>query len=225
MAFARAVSDQSRGGWVAPDNGRVTLAEYAMKWLDTRLTSRGEHLRPKTRDLYESCLRLHILPPLGALPLGRLNTATVRSWHSSLLAKGCGRPLAAKCYRLLRTILGTAMEDGLVVANPCSIKGAGVEPTNERELPTLAEVFAIADAISPQFRAMVLLAAFGGLRRGELRVLLPVLESHLARWAGPGQDGLIFPGARGGPCGSVSGSGSGREPGTPLAWTMSTCTT
>lgn len=77
----------------------------------------------------------------------------------------------AKCYRLLRTILNTAVEDGLIVANPCAIKGAGVEPADERPLPTLAQVYELAATVQPQFRALVLLAAFGGMRRGELLAL------------------------------------------------------
>ncbi|MGI8792332.1 MAG: site-specific integrase [Acidimicrobiales bacterium] len=171
VAFAAAITDQAKGAWVAPDKGRVTLNEYAPKWLATRLTSRGEPLRPKTLELYDSFLRLHILPTLGPMPLGRLTTATIRSWHSGLLNQGPGAASVAKCYRLLRTILATAIEDGVIVANPCSIKGAGVEATQERTLPTLAEVYALADTIRPQLRAFVLLAAFGGLRRGELLAL------------------------------------------------------
>lgn len=128
-------------------------------------------MRPKTVELYESFLRLHILPTLGPVPLGRLTTATVRSWHAALLAQGPGTASVAKCHRLLRTILGTAVEEGVIVANPCSIRGAGVESTEERTRPTLAEVYGLADAIQPQLRAFVLLAAFGGLRRGELLAL------------------------------------------------------
>ena len=79
-----------------------------------------------------------------------------------------GASSVAKCYRLLRTILNTAVEDGLIVANPCTIKGAGVEPADERPLPTLKQVSALATEVKPQYRALVLLAAFGGLRRGEL---------------------------------------------------------
>ena len=112
VAFAAAVSAQQRSGWVAPEKGRVTLEDYARQWLDTRLTSRGERLRPKTRELYEGFLRLHILPTLGPVGLGRLTTAGIRSWHADLLADGPGASSAAKCYRLLRTILSTAVEDG-----------------------------------------------------------------------------------------------------------------
>jgi integrase len=167
-AFASATSDQQKGAWVAPDKGRVTLDDYARQWLETRLTRKGERLRPKTRQLYEGFLRLHILPTLGSAPLARLTTSGIRSWHAGLLAEGLGASSVAKCYRLLRTILNTAVEDGLIVANPCTIKGAGVEPADERPLPTLAQVNALATEVKPQYRALILLAAFGGLRRGEL---------------------------------------------------------
>ncbi len=112
-AYANAVADQCRGVWVDPRHGRLTLAEYAPTWLAARLTSSGQPLRPRVRDLYESELRLHILPSLGRLELGRLNTSIVRAWHTDLLAHGPGPSTVAKCYRLLRAILGTAVEDGL----------------------------------------------------------------------------------------------------------------
>jgi integrase len=71
----------------------------------------------------------------------------------------------------VRTLLTTAVEDGLIVVSPCSIKGAGVEPNDERSLPTIEQVYELAAAVEPQFRALVLLAAFGGPRRGELLAL------------------------------------------------------
>lgn len=146
----------------------MTLDDYAGAWLASRLTSRGEPLRPRVRDLYDGYLRLHMLPELGPVPLGRLSTATVRQWHAGLLAHGRGPSTVTKCYRLLRAILNTAVEDRHLVVNPCSIKGAGVEPCEERSIPTIAEIYVLADAVSPRFRVLVLLAAFGGLRRGEL---------------------------------------------------------
>ena len=120
------------------------------------------------RELYEGYLTNHILPTLGQLTLGQLTTATVRRWHSDLLARGLGRSTAAKCYRLLRAILNTAVEDRHLVTNPCTIKGAGVEAAEERSIPDLQQVFALAEAVVPRYRVLVLLAAFGGLRKGEL---------------------------------------------------------
>ena len=65
-------------------------------------------------------------------------------------------------------MLNTAVEDRHLVVNPCAIKGAGIEPCEERRIPTVADVLALAETVNPRFRALVLLAAFGGLRRGEL---------------------------------------------------------
>ena len=144
------------------------LEDYARVWVDTRLSRGGEPLRPRVRELYESELRLHILPELGKIPIGRLRPASIRSWYADLVRNGPGASTVAKCYRLLRAILNTAVEDGLVVANPCTIAGAGAEHAAERALPTVAQVFQLADAVDARYRALVLVAAFSGLRRGEL---------------------------------------------------------
>ena len=159
-------ADIERGAWVDPDAGRVTLAVYSSQWLKER-----PNLRPRTRELYEGELRLHILPALGAVELNSLTTARVRGWHAGLLNAGVGASTVAKCYRLLRAIVGTAVEDSVIVKNPCVIKGAGIERPEEREVATVEQVFALADAIAAPFRAMVLTATFTGLRLGELRAL------------------------------------------------------
>jgi integrase len=52
--------------------------------------------------------------------------------------------------------------------NPCRLKGVASERIPEQQVATAPEVERIADAIDPRFRAMVLLAAYGGLRLGEL---------------------------------------------------------
>ena len=85
-----------------------------------------------------------------------------------VLGSGSGSLTPAKCYRLLRAILNTACADALIARNPCTIKGAGVEHSAERPVATLAQVWALADAVDPRFRALVLTAAFAGLRFGEL---------------------------------------------------------
>ena len=171
-AFAEALHKQRTGTWLSPRRDELTLTEYAASWLETRLTSKGEALRPRTIELYEGLLRLHIDPVLGPKPLSKLTTPLIRSWYTNLRdANGPGASTAAKCYRLLRAILTTAVEDRLIGFNPCAIKGAGVEHTAERRVPSVAQVIALADAITPRFQALVLLAAFGGLRRGELLAL------------------------------------------------------
>lgn len=161
---ARERADRSRGAWIDPRRGKVTLNEWADQWMALR-----PDLRPRTRDVYGSLLRLHIVPELGKVQLGKLSPSRVRAWHARLQSeKGPGAATAAKAYRLLRAIMSTAVEDEVILRNPCRVEGAGVEHSPERPVVTVAQVDALADAIVPRMRALVLLAAWCGLRRGEL---------------------------------------------------------
>jgi len=51
------------------------------------------------------------------------------------------------------------------------IKGAGQEVSPERPVPSVPEVYALADAVDQRYRALVLLAVFGSLCWGELAAL------------------------------------------------------
>jgi integrase len=159
-------TDLERGHWVDRNAGRIILEAFARRWLQER------PLRPRTKELYEGLLDLHILPALGELELNRITGAKVRSWHADLLRRPYpGDSTAAKAYRLLRSILNTAVEDGRIAANPCQIDAAGRERPAERPVATVAEVYALADAVGAEHRLLVLLACFAGLRLGELQAL------------------------------------------------------
>jgi integrase len=159
-----AIADQTRGAWIDPERGRLHLTDYATRWLLDRA-----QLRPRTRELYEGLLRLHVLPTLGHLELAKITPSAVRRWHASLVrADKPGTSTIAKAYRLLHAILATATADELIVKNPCVLRGAGIERAPEREVITIAQVWEVADAVEPRFRVLVLMAAFTGLRRGEL---------------------------------------------------------
>ena len=125
------------------------------------------------RETYEGHLRLHINAPtgdgieLGQVALGKLTPSLVREWRSQLAPKLSSNSVA-KCYRLLRTILETAVVDELIIRNPCVIKGASAEHTAERPVATVEQVWALADATPLRYRCLILLAGFLGLRRGEL---------------------------------------------------------
>jgi integrase len=142
----------------------VELREYANAWLVQRVG-----LRPRTVELYGSLLDNHILPELGSAHLSSLSTAGIRSWHSSLLRRSQPSSVTvAKCYRLLRTILATAVEDELIAKNPCVIKGASIEHSMERPIAGVTEIDRLAAAVPARYRAMILLGTYGGLRYGEL---------------------------------------------------------
>jgi integrase len=158
------------GSWAAPADRHhvqvtsVTLNSYAPAWLADR------PLKPRTREHYQSLLDRQILPGLGDKPLRALTPVRIRSWHAEL---GTKTPtLRAHAYGLLRTILATAQHDGLIAANPCHIRGAGNSKRVHKIKPlTLAELEVLVSNMPERQRPMVLLAAWCGLRFGELTEL------------------------------------------------------
>lgn len=162
-----ALSDQLRGGFVDPRKGRISFGDYATAWLERR-----PNLRPRTRELYDGQLRNHLLPTLGGTELGKITPAVVRAWHGTLAnSETISATTVAKCYRLLKTILGTAADDELIPRNPCIIKGAGVERSAERPIATIAEVDRLVEAADPRLKALILMATYTSLRLGELSAL------------------------------------------------------
>lgn len=160
------VGDVDRGTWQAPTTTpRVqSLGDYARVWLGSR------DLKPRTRAHYQRLLDRLILPGLGDVPLTRISPATVRTWHAEVSPDA--PTLRAHAYALLRTILGTAVAEDLLTANPCRIRGGGTAKTRHRtRTATLPEIAEIAAAMPARLRAMVLLAAWCGLRFGELAEL------------------------------------------------------
>lgn len=156
-------AQMARDEWVDPQRAKVLLGDYAERWIDERAG-----LRPRTVALYRWLFGKHVKPYLGGVSLGDLSTALVREWRSNLLRKGVSQSVTAKAYRLLRSILMTAVkEDGILTRNPCCVPGADKEDPAERPVLSLAELFRLADAVPDRFRALVLLTTFASLRYGE----------------------------------------------------------
>jgi len=169
LAAVRA--DLDRGEWFDPDAGTLTLAVYGNTWLSNRRV-RGRPLAPRTAEFYRWQLDKHILPSLGPMQLRRLTPAAIRGWQARLsAADGPGAPTVAKCYRLLRAICASAVSDEHLSRNPCVIPGAGQESSEQRPSVAVPEFYALAEEVGPAWRALILLAAFAGLRFGELAAL------------------------------------------------------
>lgn len=92
----------------------------------------------------------------------------VRTWDGRLAASGLHHNTVAKNYLRFRSIMTTAVDDGLIARNPVRIKGASAERMIERPLLWWDDVRALAGAIHPRFECLVWTAAASGLRFGEL---------------------------------------------------------
>ncbi len=107
-------TDKATNAWVDPDRGRVTVDEWAARWLATVV-----HLKPKTRAGYESILDAHVRRRLGAVPIARLDTVAVRGFVSDLSGAGLGAGTVRNAYNVLRSICSTAVEAGAIKVSPC----------------------------------------------------------------------------------------------------------
>ncbi len=171
----RAIEHDAIGGqpWTPPKArtaaakaAAVSLSDYAAQWIT-------EHpCKERTRHEYRLLFAQLIEPKLGAVPLRELTPAMVRSWHAGLARrKTLSRNATATI--LLRAICKTAHNDGLIGSNPVadlkrlSKPAAQVEP----KVLTPAEITKLADAMPARLVALVLIAAWTGLRWGELSEL------------------------------------------------------
>ena len=174
-----------------------TVGAYVGQRIEQHPTARAS-----TKELYRGLLRTCLAPTLGRAAVSRLTAAAVRRWHhdlgqrlaadaearrQALLTSGRqgsaasvrdGATRQAQAYRLLRAAMTTAVADGLLSANPCTIRGGSAprravgrsRPLGERLLSP-AQVAAAAAAMPDRYRVLVLMAAWSGLRQGELLAL------------------------------------------------------
>lgn len=154
------------GTWspYSADASPESFGDYARQWLQ------GRTLKPRTREHYAKLLNGRILPEFGGSPLKAITPPRVRQWFE---AQGDATPTArAHAYALLRTILQSALEDELITANPCRVRGGSTVKRAKAIRPaTLAELEVIAEQMPERLRAMVMLAAWCALRFGELAEL------------------------------------------------------
>lgn len=160
--------DIDREIWDATDDERpvpTTFGAYASGWLAARQVA-GRPIKARTREHYAAILDDHLLPTFGNRQLASIKPKDVRQWHAGTLAD---RPtMRSHAYSLLRTILGSAVDDELIDANPCRITGAGrakrvhkIRPASVEELAVLTE------AMPDRMRLMVTFASWCALRFGE----------------------------------------------------------
>lgn len=82
-----------------------------------------------------------------------------------------GSATAARAYRLLRSVFQTAVEDELLSANPCRVKGAGSTKPAERPVLSLPEVVDLTATVPEHYAALVQLLVWTGVRIGEAAAL------------------------------------------------------
>jgi integrase len=157
---------RNHGLWTDPARGRITFGA----WLDQYWTMTAD-LRPKTIARDRSVLGAHALPWFGRMPLAAIEPLSVQAWTTNLLDQGLKPSTVRTVYQRFSRVMTTAVDAGMIARTPCRrIKLPKVDQEEIRFLSP-ADIGRLADAIRPEYRALVLLGAYGGLRIGEMAAL------------------------------------------------------
>lgn len=146
----------------------MTLGEWVRRWWDLGAPTWA----PSTRRQRASVLDRWLIPHLGGVRLRDLGPARVRTWRGAVLSDGCSPTQANAALSVLSAALGSAVEEGLLPANPASrTRKLAVAVSRPRALSP-HEVERIRAAM-PSVRDVVMLGllAYAGLRPGEALAL------------------------------------------------------
>jgi integrase len=152
-----------RGDWTEPGAGKVVFRAFSEEWLERQTFDES------TRAAVESRLRAHILPRFGDLEVRAIKPSGVQAWIRSRQGS-CAPRYVRVMLANLSSILGAAVEDGLIVRNPCAssaVRSPRSPQTKVIPWPA-ADVAAVIASHPEPWRAVPIVAAGLGLRQGEV---------------------------------------------------------
>lgn len=164
--LARQSADMQRGEFLDPRLARTRFEDWAEEWRRTTV-----HLKPKTQVSYESILRNRLLPRFAGARIAAVEQVDVRRFIAELAEAGDEPGTIRNSFNVLRLVFATALGSGAIKTNPCS--GVRMPKSRRQEMLFLdpQQLLALADAITPRYRALVLVAGYAGLRAGEIGAL------------------------------------------------------
>jgi integrase len=160
--WARSVEvSKDRGSYIDPKAGQVRFGDFFEHYLET-----AAHLKASSRNLYRKQADRYLLPAFGNRALASIAPGDVRSFLGRLAAR-TGPSTVSSTYRLLRRVLNVAVEEERIPRNPASRVTVPKGGSREPRFLTPREVSVLASDVPGQYRALVLLLGYGGLRIGE----------------------------------------------------------
>ena len=91
------------GTYVDPNRGRITIDEWAPRWLAGQA-----HLKPSTHERYAGIVREHVLPQWSRVPLADITHSNVQSWLTRLTTRRSPATVR-KVHRVFSLMLKTAV--------------------------------------------------------------------------------------------------------------------
>lgn len=154
-------------------DGNEPVAKYLTRWLelrDPRSPAAGTRkLRYTTFSNYQSRMRLHVIPTLGAVPIAKLTPEHVRMLLANLSRAGLSATTCAMTRDTLSTAMRRAVKDRLIAFNPLEAVDTITRSRPHAYALTAHQARALLRAAaSDPFEALYVLALRAGLRQSEL---------------------------------------------------------
>jgi integrase len=152
------------------DEGRKTLSELHAIWWPIA----EAELSPKSRRGPAGAWRTHVEPRLGSRKLNELTPLAIERFAADLRADGVGDAAIAKCWDLLRQLLGRGAAWGHLPNNPVLLARRPRRRTAPKRVvpPSIAQVEAIRSGLGIGDATLVSVLGYAGLRPGEALALL-----------------------------------------------------
>lgn len=163
----------------------LTFGELAERHILLQNTRTGQPLKASTLEHYRKLL-LGPLKSFSTQQVASISKSDVDDWWIEITKTG-KRTTASKAYKLLVAVMKRAVEDSLIPANPCAVRGAQSANSGKTIVcPSPAMVAKIAKEMDDSLSMMVLLMSYGGLRFGEITELrrkdIHLVESELEEY-------------------------------------------
>ena len=146
----------------------VAFADFVASWLATVAAVK---LKASAYREYESIARRHLVPAFGDLDLSDVTTERIQVYVAGKLEDGMSRRSTINHTIVLKRILGTAVDYGLVVENPVDKVAKPRVERSEMSFLTPQELHRLIEATPPTQRLVIALPALCGLRKGEVLAL------------------------------------------------------
>lgn len=144
---------------------KMTVSAWFREWLDVFCANK---VKPLTLQSYESVIKNHITPAVGAMKLQAVKGTHIQKIYNTMTAAGLSGKTVKNVSAVLHKAFSVALKQGLITSNPC--EGAELPKAGRHEIAPLAdeEILRFLEAIngSPMRNAYAL-CLFAGLREGE----------------------------------------------------------
>ncbi len=151
-----------RGQWIDPDHGSIEWADYSEQVIADRL-----HLSARTIETDRLC-HDRVKAWIGDVPLSRITHEQLRRLMSELTAAGYAAETVARTMRWVKLTLNQAVRDRRIIFSPGDGLRLPRPRRTEMRILDATQVNQLATALPDRYGSLATVAAYTGLRWGEL---------------------------------------------------------